>query len=82
MKLLNITLSLYIVSALLSQLSIKTNASSVTVCGEGSLCKGKLHRPLCYCPKGYEGNPHEICNKVYIYTPRIIFPTITIYIYI
>lgn len=39
------------------------DACSLNVCGEGSLCKGKLHRPLCYCPKGYEGNPHEICNK-------------------
>lgn len=39
------------------------DACSLNVCGEGSLCKGKLHRPLCYCPKGYDGNPHEICNK-------------------
>jgi len=38
-------------------------ACSLKICGQDSLCKGKLHRPLCYCPSGYEGNPHEICTK-------------------
>lgn len=39
------------------------HACSLNVCGEGAECKGKLHRPLCYCPKGFDGNPHERCNK-------------------
>jgi len=39
------------------------DACTLNVCGQDSLCKGKLHRPLCYCPNGYEGNPHEVCTK-------------------
>ena len=46
--------------------SIKLIYHCFIVCGQDSLCKGKLHRPLCYCPSGYEGNPHEICTKVVI----------------
>ena len=33
------------------------------VCGPKAECKGRLHRPLCYCPDGYEGNPHVKCME-------------------
>lgn len=40
-----------------------TDACSLDVCGEGSLCTAKLHRPVCSCPDGYEGNPYDKCIK-------------------
>ena len=39
------------------------------VCGVGAECKGRLHRPVCFCPKGFDGNPHEHCDKVKTYSP-------------
>lgn len=33
------------------------------VCGVEALCKVKIHRPLCYCPDGLVGNPHEQCKQ-------------------
>jgi len=39
------------------------NACSLNVCGPKAECKGRLHRPLCYCPDGYEGNPHVKCME-------------------
>ena len=34
-----------------------------TVCAPQAECKARIHRPLCFCPPGYEGNPHVECTK-------------------
>ena len=37
------------------------NSCLILVCGERAECRPRIHRPLCYCPPGYEGNPHVKC---------------------
>lgn len=39
------------------------DACSLPVCGSGALCSSKLHRPVCSCPSGFEGNPYDTCVK-------------------
>jgi len=39
------------------------NACSLNVCAPQAECKARIHRPLCFCPPGYEGNPHVECTK-------------------
>ncbi|XP_047739045.1 uncharacterized protein LOC108675679 isoform X3 [Hyalella azteca] len=31
-------------------------------CAPNAVCKGENHRPQCYCPPGYVGNPHVSCK--------------------
>ena len=42
---------------------LQSNVLCLKVCGPKAECKGRLHRPLCYCPDGYEGNPNVECTK-------------------
>jgi len=39
------------------------DACTLAVCGDGALCTSKLHRPVCSCPNGFEGNPYDTCVK-------------------
>lgn len=32
-------------------------------CAATAKCQAKMHRPICTCPKGYEGNPAVKCFK-------------------
>ena len=41
-----------------------THACSLPVCGPHALCSAALHRPVCACEDGYEGNPYDKCTKV------------------
>ena len=34
------------------------------MCGAHALCTAALHRPVCACEDGYEGNPYDKCTKV------------------
>jgi hypothetical protein len=36
----------------------------ITVCGSGAVCIAQLHRPVCACPDGFDGNPYDKCKKV------------------
>lgn len=45
------------------------------VCASTAKCQAKMHRPICTCPMGYEGNPAIKCFKA---TPSKI-NTITIH---
>ena len=36
----------------------------ISVCGAHALCTAALHRPVCACEDGYEGNPYDRCTKV------------------
>ena len=35
-----------------------------TVCGSNALCKVEYHTPICYCPRGLQGNPQVSCIEV------------------
>jgi len=39
------------------------DACTLAVCGEAAVCISKLHRPVCACPDGFEGNPYDTCTK-------------------
>lgn len=40
------------------------DACLVTQCGVNALCTSDgYHRPRCYCPDGYQGNPYHICER-------------------
>lgn len=32
-------------------------------CGKEALCRTQQHRPICYCPEGWAGNPEIECFK-------------------
>ena len=32
-------------------------------CASTAMCQVKMHRPICMCPKGLEGNPAINCTK-------------------
>lgn len=32
-------------------------------CADTAKCQAKMHRPICTCPMGYEGNPAVKCFK-------------------
>lgn len=32
------------------------------VCASTAICQVKMHRPICMCPKGHEGNPAINCT--------------------
>lgn len=32
-------------------------------CAESARCTAKMHRPICTCPMGFEGNPAIKCFK-------------------
>jgi len=32
------------------------------VCAPTAVCQAKMHRPICSCPKGHEGNPAINCT--------------------
>lgn len=32
-------------------------------CADTARCQAKMHRPICTCPMGYEGNPAVKCFK-------------------
>lgn len=32
------------------------------VCASTAICQVKMHRPICTCPKGHEGNPAINCT--------------------
>lgn len=32
------------------------------VCASSAVCQVKMHRPICTCPKGQEGNPAFNCT--------------------
>lgn len=40
------------------------NACTLPVCGDHALCSAALHRPVCACEDGYEGNPYDRCTKM------------------
>ena len=33
------------------------------VCGPNAECRARIHRPLCFCPNGFQGNPHVACEE-------------------
>ena len=33
------------------------------MCGPNAECRARIHRPLCFCPNGYQGNPHVACEE-------------------
>lgn len=35
-----------------------------SVCAPTAQCQTKLHRPICSCPKGHEGNPTVKCTPI------------------
>ncbi|KAG7155061.1 Neurogenic locus Notch protein-like 4, partial [Homarus americanus] len=35
-----------------------------SACGINSLCEVNTHRPVCYCPAGFKGNPYTRCEVV------------------
>jgi len=39
------------------------DACTLDVCGSSALCLTRIHRPLCVCPDGFEGNPYDKCEK-------------------
>jgi len=39
------------------------DACTLEVCGAQAVCKAALHRPVCSCPVGYEGNAYDKCTK-------------------
>lgn len=40
------------------------DACSVTQCGINAFCRSDAyHRPRCYCPDGYIGNPYQSCER-------------------
>merc|ERR1712106_735683 len=39
------------------------DACTLDVCGVGAVCKSALHRPVCSCPDGFEGNAYDKCTK-------------------
>lgn len=39
-------------------------ACTLAVCGDHALCTAALHRPVCACEDGYEGNPYDKCTKM------------------
>jgi len=39
------------------------DACTLEVCGAKAVCKAALHRPVCSCPVGYEGNAYDKCTK-------------------
>lgn len=39
------------------------------VCGSNAECRVNNHSPICYCRRGYTGNPFTICNPI----PRMCF---------
>lgn len=47
------------------------DACTLAVCGTGALCSSALHRPVCSCPAGYQGNPYDVCTK----SPSRVGPT-------
>ncbi|KAH1017853.1 hypothetical protein HUJ05_008447 [Dendroctonus ponderosae] len=34
-----------------------------SACAAGARCQAKMHRPICTCPMGFEGNPAIKCSK-------------------
>ena len=48
-----------------------------TVCGVQAVCTASLHRPVCYCMMGWEGDPYDKCTKVTNYydkCPKVTYP--------
>eukprot|EP00090_Calanus_glacialis_P046329 TRINITY_DN9053_c0_g1_i4.p1 TRINITY_DN9053_c0_g1~~TRINITY_DN9053_c0_g1_i4.p1 ORF type:complete len:233 (+),score=68.04 TRINITY_DN9053_c0_g1_i4:45-743(+) len=39
------------------------DACTLDVCGVQALCTSALHRPVCSCPDGFEGNAYDKCTK-------------------
>ena len=50
-------------SALIKKMCIQFLIFTLSVCAPQAECKARIHRPLCFCPDGYEGNPHVECTK-------------------
>ncbi|KAJ4432712.1 hypothetical protein ANN_21349 [Periplaneta americana] len=51
-------------------------------CGLGSQCRVQAHKPICFCPQGYEGNPAIGCSPIGGYTitsPQDNLTTMTTY---
>jgi len=40
------------------------DACTLPVCGPHALCTAALHRPVCACEDGFEGNPYDKCTKM------------------
>lgn len=40
-----------------------------SACGINSLCEVNTHRPVCYCPAGFIGNPYTRCEEISIKVP-------------
>ena len=34
-----------------------------TVCGQNAVCRTQQHRPVCFCPDGWGGDPKENCFR-------------------
>lgn len=39
------------------------DACTLDVCGSSALCLTRIHRPVCVCPDGFEGNPYDKCQE-------------------
>ncbi|XP_064459913.1 uncharacterized protein LOC135370150 isoform X1 [Ornithodoros turicata] len=42
-------------------------------CGQNADCRPVVHRPLCTCRSGFEGNPYDYCTKVEVKPPPECF---------
>ena len=41
-------------------------------CGGNALCQTSSHRPVCRCPNGWGGNPHEECFQCRLISITVI----------
>jgi hypothetical protein len=42
------------------------------VCGVQAVCTSALHRPVCSCPDGFEGNAYDKCTKVRLISSSVM----------
>ena len=45
-------------------MNVDLNYFIISVCGPHAICTAAVHRPVCACEDGYEGNPYDKCTKV------------------
>ena len=54
--------------------------SLLVVCGQNAACKAALHRPVCSCEDGFEGNAYDKCTKVGFHVSFLNFPRYLYYV--
>lgn len=47
------------------------------VCATTAKCLAKMHRPICSCPSGHEGNPMVNCTAIRNETSKSFLLTLT-----